>query len=162
MDRIAQWEGGGCPGGAGTQAVTVWLWFYRVCPKVTNTFPILPPLSTRFGPPFIAIVTVFRSVYMKRKPRMPSFQLLRMVALIKPNEHTPSPLHLLIKSQLRTRTNPRRSKLSIAPSALHAPQPTPTLPPYPTKADAILVYSRSGWLLLVSTCKCSKTPYCTV
>ena len=47
---------------------------YRVCPKVTNTCPILPPLSTRFGPPFIAIVTVFRSVYMKRKPRMPSFR----------------------------------------------------------------------------------------
>ena len=54
---------------------------YRVCPKVTNTFPILPPLSTRFGPPFIAIVTVFRSVYMKRKPRMPFLRLLRMVAL---------------------------------------------------------------------------------
>ena len=121
-----------------------------MCPKVTNTFPILPPLSTRFGPPFIAIVTVFRSVYMKRKPRMPSFQLLRMVALITPNAHTPSPLHFLIKSQLRTRTNPRRSNLASPPSL-----PTTPNRPLPFPLTLLKLLGSFVCYFLLSSTPCS-------
>ena len=76
-------------------------------------------------------------------PGCPLFRLLRMFALITPNEHTPIPLRFLSKShsQLRTRTNPRADPIQ-SPRPLRPPRPPqptrPTLPAHPTKTLPIL------------------------